>query len=156
MFKAGGIENFYMMYFQEPGVAEGELEVDIARLLRSAYYSWSGSRPEGKNWNPVVPPGNRLLDTTFDAPMPLTWLSVAHLGEYIRDFTTSGFRGGLNWVPEPPPQLGANGALCQRAYPSALALHRGLARRRHPHTGQGRRAGRSPASSARPDQRRSR
>jgi pimeloyl-ACP methyl ester carboxylesterase len=96
-FKAGGMENIYMMYFQEPGVAERELERDVRRALGAVYYSASGSLPEGKRWHPFVPPGKGFLDTGFDAPMPLPWLSDGDLAEYVRDFASTGFRGGLNW-----------------------------------------------------------
>jgi pimeloyl-ACP methyl ester carboxylesterase len=96
-FKAGGMENIYMMYFQEPGVAEREFERDVRRTLSAVYYSASGSLPPGRQWHAFVPPGKGLLDTGFDAPMPLPWLGEADLTEYVGDFTRSGFRGGLNW-----------------------------------------------------------
>ena len=86
-----------MMYFQEPGVAESEFEKDVTRSLRSVYYSASGSLSDDKRWHPFVPPGQGLLDTTFDTTMPLPWLSDAELAEYVKDFTASGFRGGFNW-----------------------------------------------------------
>ena len=38
-FKAGGMETIYMMYFQEPGVAEREFERDVRRTLAAVYYS---------------------------------------------------------------------------------------------------------------------
>ncbi len=96
-FKAGGMENIYMMYFQEPGVAEREFERDVTRSLRCVYYSASGSLPKGQHWKAFMPPGKGLLDTGFDTKMPLPWLSEADLAEYVKDFTQSGFRGGLNW-----------------------------------------------------------
>jgi pimeloyl-ACP methyl ester carboxylesterase len=96
-FKAAGMDNIYMMYFQEPGVAEREFEQDIPRTLRSIYYSSSGSLPADKRWAPFVPPGKGLLDTTYDTPLPLPWLSDADLAAYVGDFTVSGFRGGFNW-----------------------------------------------------------
>jgi len=96
-FKAGGMENIYMMYFQEPGVAEREFERDVARALACVYYSASGSLPEGKRWHPFVPKGKGLLDTGFDPALPLPWLSQADLAAYVADFAASGFRGGLNW-----------------------------------------------------------
>ena len=96
-FKAGGMETIYMMYFQEPGVAEREFENDVARTLRCVYYSASGSLPEDQRWRAFVPPGKGLLDTAFDTAMPLPWLSAADLAEYVKDFAASGFRGGLNW-----------------------------------------------------------
>src|SRR6185437_13214732 len=96
-FKAGGMETIYMMYFQEPGVAEREFERDVERTLASVYYSASGSLPPDQRWRAFVPPGKGLLDTVFAPTLPLPWLSEADLAEYVRDFSASGFRGGLNW-----------------------------------------------------------
>jgi pimeloyl-ACP methyl ester carboxylesterase len=96
-FKAAGMENFYMMYFQEPGVAEREFERDVGRSLSRIYYGASGSLPEGQDASPFVMPGKGLLDSRPDAPMPLPWLSALDLDNYVQDFRASGFRGGLNW-----------------------------------------------------------
>jgi pimeloyl-ACP methyl ester carboxylesterase len=96
-FKLAGMETIYMMYFQQPGVAEAEFERDVTRALRRVYYSGSGSLPPDKAWHAFVTPGKGLLDTTFDTEMPLPWLSTADLAEYARDFSASGFRGGFNW-----------------------------------------------------------
>jgi pimeloyl-ACP methyl ester carboxylesterase len=97
VFKRSGMESIYMMYFQEPGVAEREFEKDVATSLRRVLYSASGSVPQDTFWRPFVPPGGGLLDTTFDTKMPLPWLSEADLAEYVKDFKESGFRGGFNW-----------------------------------------------------------
>ncbi len=96
-FKRNGAENIYMMYFQEPGVAEKEFERDVAASLRRVLYSASGSLPADQFWRTLVPRGSRLLDTTYDTKMPLPWLSEADLAAYVEDFTRSGFRGGFNW-----------------------------------------------------------
>ena len=96
-FKQRGMANIYMMYFQNPGVAEREFEQDVAATLRRVYYSASGSLPAEKVWRPFVAPGGGLLETTFDTPMPLSWLGESDLAEYAKDFSASGFRGGLNW-----------------------------------------------------------
>ena len=96
-FKRDRMETIYMMYFQAPGVAEAEFERDVEGTLRRVYYSASGSLPPGKAWHAFVPPGKGLLDGTFDTEMPLPWLSREDLAEYVKDFTASGFRGGLNW-----------------------------------------------------------
>lgn len=92
-----GLTNFYIMYFQEPGVAEREFERDVTKALRRVFYSASGSRPEGTNWNAFAAPGGGLLDNALDAEMPFGWLSDQDLAEYVRDFERSGFRGGFNW-----------------------------------------------------------
>ncbi|MGO8916270.1 MAG: alpha/beta fold hydrolase [Stellaceae bacterium] len=96
-FKLAGMETIYMMYFQQPGIAEAEFERDVTRALRQVYYSASGSLPPGKAWRPFVPPGKGLLDTTLDTEMPLPWLSADDLAEYAKAFSASGFRGGFNW-----------------------------------------------------------
>jgi pimeloyl-ACP methyl ester carboxylesterase len=70
-FKNGGMENLYVMYFQEPGVAEREFERDVKRTLSAVYYTVSGSLPPGQQWSPFVPPGKGFFDTGFEAPMPL-------------------------------------------------------------------------------------
>ena len=92
-----GLNDFYMMYFQEPGVAEREFERDVTASLRRVLYSASGSRPEGTNWKAFAAPGGGLLDNALDADMPFAWLSEQDLAEYAADFRRSGFRGGFNW-----------------------------------------------------------
>ena len=47
---------FYMLYFQEPGVAEAEFERDIPGALRRVLYSASGSRPDGEDWRAFAKP----------------------------------------------------------------------------------------------------
>ncbi len=95
--KKTGLNDFYMMYFQEPGVAEREFERDVTASLRRVLYSASGSRPEGTNWKAFAAPGGGLLDNALDADMPFAWLSEQDLAEYAADFRRSGFRGGFNW-----------------------------------------------------------
>ena len=96
-FKRSSAETIYMMYFQEPGVAEREFEKDVTASLRRVLYSASGSIPTDSFWRTFVPRGGGLLDTTMDTAMPLPWLSETDLAEYVKDFTASGFRGGFNW-----------------------------------------------------------
>jgi pimeloyl-ACP methyl ester carboxylesterase len=97
VFKARGMQNFYMMYFQEVGVAERELERDVARSLCAIYYTASGSPPPGQHPSPFVLPGKGFLDGRVAPPMPLPWLSANELEQYVKNFSASGFRGGLNW-----------------------------------------------------------
>jgi pimeloyl-ACP methyl ester carboxylesterase len=86
---------FYMLYFQEPGVAEAELEADPRRSLRLIYCAASGETPQpgafiGK------PAGSRLLDGIVDPPTLPPWLPEEDLDHYAADFARAGFRGGLN------------------------------------------------------------
>ena len=86
---------FYIIYFQEPGRAESELEADVRKSMRTILYDWSGDAPEGAAVA-RKPEDARLFD---DAPEPgrlPPWLSEADLDYYVSEFQRTGFRGGLN------------------------------------------------------------
>ena len=93
---------FYMLYFQQPGVAEAELERDPRATLRSLLFSGSGDapqRPPAAAGKPpgMVPRGGGFL-SRHAAPDTLpAWLTEADVDAYARDFARTGFRGGLNW-----------------------------------------------------------
>jgi pimeloyl-ACP methyl ester carboxylesterase len=87
---------FYQLYFQEPGVAEAELEADPAATIRKVYYSSSGeaSREHGLLANKG--PDATLLEGLLDPdPLP-AWLSPDDVAYYAGEFAGSGFRGPLN------------------------------------------------------------
>jgi pimeloyl-ACP methyl ester carboxylesterase len=86
---------FYMLYFQEPGVAESELEADVRRSLRLVYYAASGDARPGPGFF-GKPAGARLLDGMVDPPVLPAWLTEQDLDVYAADFARAGFRGGLN------------------------------------------------------------
>ncbi|UFZ05731.1 alpha/beta hydrolase [Bradyrhizobium ontarionense] len=89
---AGGIDNFYWQYFQAPGVAEAELERDVALTMRTVL-ARGFSDPQSL----FVAPGKGFLGAAnSDLPLP-SWLSEADLAEFIAAYRASGFRGGLNW-----------------------------------------------------------
>jgi pimeloyl-ACP methyl ester carboxylesterase len=87
---------FYMLYFQEPGVAEAELEVDVRESLRRFYYSASG---EGRDGGLLGLYANtaKLLET-LPAPAGLpSWLDAEDLDRYTEAFEASGFAGPIGW-----------------------------------------------------------
>jgi pimeloyl-ACP methyl ester carboxylesterase len=89
---------FYQLYFQEPGVAERELEVDPALSLRKIYFNGSGDAPEGSSELSGGGKGadGNLLDGMIDPdPLP-AWLTPEDVAYYTEQFIRSGFRGGLN------------------------------------------------------------
>jgi pimeloyl-ACP methyl ester carboxylesterase len=88
---------FYMLYFQEPGVAEVELEADPAATIRKVYYSGAGDATrEARRAFGNKPAGARLLDGLIDPdPLP-AWLTEADVAYYASQFAASGFRGPLN------------------------------------------------------------
>ncbi len=87
---------FYITYFQKPGVAEAELEADVARSMRLFLYMASGDAPQNDASFMTKP-----ADSTFLSGMPEpeklpAWLTQADLDYFTGEFTKSGFRGPLN------------------------------------------------------------
>jgi pimeloyl-ACP methyl ester carboxylesterase len=91
-----GIHDFYLQYFQKPGVPEAELQADIRNALRRIYYTAGGELEEkGKGFARLTT--GTLLGNTVDPPKLPAWLSEADLDYYTQEFSRTGFRGGLNW-----------------------------------------------------------
>jgi pimeloyl-ACP methyl ester carboxylesterase len=91
-----GIHDFYLQYFQKPGVAEAELQQDVRDALRRLYFTAGGELKEkGKGFARLT--GGSLLANTVDPVALPAWLSEADLDYYTQEFTRAGFRGGLNW-----------------------------------------------------------
>lgn len=90
-------DNFwYMVYFQQPGIAEAEFEADIRRSLRIIYASVSGSAPEGIFFN-SKPSTAGFLDGLIDSEQLPKGVTQEDLDYYVEQYKRSGFRGGLNW-----------------------------------------------------------
>jgi pimeloyl-ACP methyl ester carboxylesterase len=99
--------SFYQLYFQEPGVAEKELEADVRSSLRRILYSGSGDVPRrnpGATPTGGAPTGVGMVPRTggFLTRMPVAeklpaWLGETDVDFYAEQFKRSGFRGGLNW-----------------------------------------------------------
>jgi pimeloyl-ACP methyl ester carboxylesterase len=90
---------FYQLYFQEPGVAEAELERDPRVSLRSFLVSVSGDAPKGSGGaSGMVRPASGFLGSmgapSSDLP---SWLKETDIDFYAAEFERTGFRGGLNW-----------------------------------------------------------
>jgi pimeloyl-ACP methyl ester carboxylesterase len=88
---------FYQTYFQQPGVAEKDFEADVRKTMRSLLYSASGSIPKEHKWRYVMKQNEKALDTVTDPPQLPKWLTEADLDYFTKEFTRTGFRGGLNW-----------------------------------------------------------
>lgn len=94
--REAGIHDFYVDYFQSPGVAEAELERDVRTSLRRLYFTSSGDcRVKGAGFTRLA--DGTLLGATVDPDVLPDWLAADHLDEMVEAFTRSGFRGGLNW-----------------------------------------------------------
>jgi pimeloyl-ACP methyl ester carboxylesterase len=88
----------YLLYFQEPGVADAELGRDPATTMRRFMCAISG---EGSLEELVARTSVRdergLLDRLPEPEGLPGWLTQADLDHYAAAFGRTGFTGGLNW-----------------------------------------------------------
>jgi epoxide hydrolase A/B len=88
---------FYMLYFQEPGVADAELARDprltITRMLTAQIRSDDPAAALR-----LIEPGPagylERLPAIDDLP---DWITADEVDHYVAEFTRTGFTGGLNW-----------------------------------------------------------
>lgn len=86
---------FYIIYFQDVGRAELEIEKDIRSWLLGFYWCGSGDIENGPNIAQVKK-GTQMRDIfTYPDKMPV-WMSDHDLDVYTREFEYSGFFGPLN------------------------------------------------------------
>jgi len=93
---------FYQLYFQEPGIAEAELERDAHDAIRRMLFGGSGDARRDQSAGPsfgvgMVPRNGGFL-SIGDAPATLpAWLTEADIDFFAGEFKRGGFRGPLNW-----------------------------------------------------------
>jgi pimeloyl-ACP methyl ester carboxylesterase len=94
--RAQGINDFYMQYFQAPGVAEAELERDVEATIRLVNYNGSGDAPLRGAFGRLAP-GQGFLGGMVEPETLPDWLPAEDLAAYAAEFRRTGFRGGLSW-----------------------------------------------------------
>src|SRR5262245_45470479 len=98
---------FYVLYFQAPGVAEAEFESDPRATLRSMLYGASGegvaatragAAASGAAPNlAMVPKGGRFLRGPRPPATLPPWLTEVDIDFFAGEFQRTGFRGPLNY-----------------------------------------------------------
>jgi pimeloyl-ACP methyl ester carboxylesterase len=73
-------EDFYIVWFQQPGVADEALARDVRRTLTTP-----------RQWTAL------WAEDDGDEPRRPAWLSEEELGVYVEAFERTGFTGGLSW-----------------------------------------------------------
>jgi len=99
MMKAmAGERFFYILYFQEPGRAEAELDPRAREMMRGMLFTASGSIDQ-KHLRRMMelPKTAKFLDGIVQPDALPAWLSQEDLDVYVAEFERTGFRGGLNW-----------------------------------------------------------
>jgi pimeloyl-ACP methyl ester carboxylesterase len=92
---------YYRLYFQEPGVAEADLEADVHRSVLGFLYAISGDIvADGVHqggWDGHFPAGETLTQQLVLPERLPAWLTEDDVAFYVGELSRSGFRGGLNW-----------------------------------------------------------
>ncbi len=92
-----GDEIFYIDHFQAPGVAEAEIEADLAGWLRGFYFTASGEADPGLPSMAMVTPGGQLRDRLQQpAPGQMAWMTDDDFAFYLGEFERTGLTGGLH------------------------------------------------------------
>ncbi|MGW8376231.1 alpha/beta hydrolase [Streptomyces sp. ODS28] len=94
-------DDFYVLRFQEPGVADAELARDLGTTFRKLLVGASGDSPFTDPPRPwIAPEGGGVLDAIPDPDKLPGWLSEEDIAAFVADYGTHGeraFTGGLNW-----------------------------------------------------------
>lgn len=99
--RAAGEREYYRLFFQEPGVAEADLEADVDHSLRAFLYTLSGDivadGVHSNGWDGYFPKGHGFVEQLVRPDVLPSWLTEDDLAFYVSEFSRTGFRGGLNW-----------------------------------------------------------
>jgi pimeloyl-ACP methyl ester carboxylesterase len=95
--KLFGENFFYILYFQEPGVADAELGGDPARTMRRMMGGLTTSGGAEAMVKMATPGPEGFIDRLPEPDGLPDWISQAELDHYISEFSRTGFTGGLNW-----------------------------------------------------------
>jgi pimeloyl-ACP methyl ester carboxylesterase len=85
---------FLLLYVQEPGVAEADLDRDVRATLRGLL---TGLRAEAVAAPRTLGDGRGIVERLDQVAQLPPWLTADDLDLYVREFTRTGFTGGLNW-----------------------------------------------------------
>jgi len=96
---AFGDNFFYILYFQEPGVADADLARDpretMTRMLAGVRVTEGADLSETAGLS--APDGTGFVDRLPKIDALPDWLSQAEVDHYVEEFSRTGFTGGINW-----------------------------------------------------------
>ncbi|MGV0790432.1 alpha/beta hydrolase [Mycolicibacterium sp. XJ1819] len=88
---------FYILYFQEPGPADAELNRDPATTMRKLLGSLTTSADEAEALRMLQPGPQGFIDRLPDPNALPDWISEHEIAHYVEEFTRNGFTAPLNW-----------------------------------------------------------
>jgi len=89
---------FYMLYFQEPGVADADLAADPERTLRGMLLGLTPAAQATADPTAMFANDGRgfveRLPVVTEVP---GWITEAEIAHYVDEFRRTGFTGGISW-----------------------------------------------------------
>ncbi len=92
-----GDNEFYILYFQEPGKAEKDLDTNVRENTIKAFYSLSGDAIPEKRWRFLFNKGENFTDTIYMPDSLPGWLTEEDVDFFAREFEKTGFGPAVNW-----------------------------------------------------------
>lgn len=88
---------FYMLYFQQPGVADAEMNADPRRSLRRMLGGMRAPQDEAAALRMLAAGPEGFIDRLPEPDRLPDWLTADDLDHYVAEFSRTGFTGALNW-----------------------------------------------------------
>ncbi|HLM64565.1 MAG TPA: alpha/beta hydrolase [Acidimicrobiales bacterium] len=88
---------FYILYFQEPEVADADLGRDPATTMRRMLAGLSGDRAMDSLADALAPDARGFVERLPEPDNLPAWLHPDDLDRYVDAFTRTGFTGAINW-----------------------------------------------------------
>lgn len=117
---------FYILYFQQVGPPEAELDADPRHTMATALYGASGEATHGRQMPTELPPMEGTGFLTMMSPPPHLpyngpegpWLTADDLDVYAAEFAHSGFFGPVSYYRN----LDANAALLAELHADRVSM----------------------------------
>ncbi len=92
-----GADQFYIDYFQEPGLVEAEVDRDLEGWLRGFYFTISGEADFSAPPVGLVPRGQELrARLQYPEADQMAWMTDDDFAFYLGEFERTGLTGGFN------------------------------------------------------------
>ncbi len=88
---------FYILYFQEPGVADADLGADPAATMRRLLAGMAAGNGSTDILDATRNDGRGFVERLPEPTALPGWLRQEELDHYIAEFSRTGFTGGINW-----------------------------------------------------------
>jgi pimeloyl-ACP methyl ester carboxylesterase len=95
--KIFGDNFFYILYFQEPGVADADLARDTATTMRRMIGGMRSPDDQAAALRMAAPGPEGFVERLPEPDALPDWISQEELDHYVDEFGRSGFTGPLNW-----------------------------------------------------------